>query len=80
MADYAPADSLVYVEFNNLSEVAQAIQQSDVWQAAAPITGSKATSRSRLMIAAARAGIGPLEAVVFARAQVALVVVDLNAT
>jgi len=80
MADYAPADSLVYVEFNNLSEVAQAIQQSDVWQAAAPITGSKPTSRSRLTIAAARAGIGPLEAVVFARAQVALVVVDLNAT
>jgi hypothetical protein len=27
MAGYAPADSLVYVEFNNLSEVAQAIQQ-----------------------------------------------------
>src|SRR6185503_2027388 len=80
MADYAPADSLVYVEFNNLSEVAQAIQQSDVWQAAAPITGSKTTSRSRFMMAAARAGIGPLEAVVFARAQVALVVVDLNAT
>lgn len=80
MADYAPADSLVYVEFNNLSEVAQAIQQSDVWQAAAPITGNKTTSRSRLMLAAARAGIGPLEAVVFARAQVALVVVDLNAS
>ena len=40
MADYAPADSLVYVEFNNLTEVVQAIQQSDVWQAAAPITGS----------------------------------------
>ena len=80
MAGYAPADSLVYVEFNNLSEVAQAIQQSDVWQAAAPITGSKTTSRSRFMMAAARAGIGPLEAVVFARAQVALVVVDLNAT
>jgi len=79
MADYAPADSLVYVEFNNLSEVANAIQHSDVWQAAAPITGSKTTSRSRLMLAAARAGIGPLEAVVFARAQVALVVVDLDA-
>ena len=35
MADYAPADSLVYVEFNNLEGVAQAIQNSDVWQAAA---------------------------------------------
>ena len=36
MADYAPADSIVYVEFNNLAAVAQAIQNSDVWQAAAP--------------------------------------------
>ena len=78
MADYAPADSLVYVEFNNLSEVAEAIQQSEVWQAAAPITGSKTASRNRLMLGAARAGIGPLEAVLFARAQIALVVVGLN--
>ena len=31
MADYAPADSLVYVEFNNLAGVADAIQHSDVW-------------------------------------------------
>ena len=38
MANYAPADSLVYVEFNNLEAVAQAIQHSDVWQAAAVLT------------------------------------------
>lgn len=78
MADYAPADSLVYVEFNNLTDVAQAIQQSQVWQSAAPITQSKPVSQNRLMTAAARAGIGPLPAVLFARAQIALVVVGLN--
>jgi hypothetical protein len=78
MADYAPADSLVYVEFNNLADVAQAIQQSDVWQAAAPITQSRPVSRNRLMATAARAGLGPLPAVLFARAQVALVVVGMN--
>lgn len=78
MAGYAPADSLVYVEFNNLANVAQAIQHSDVWQAAAPILHNKPTSQSRLGIAAARAGVGPLEAVLFARAQVALVVVGMN--
>jgi len=78
MADYAPADSLVYVEFNNLAEVAQAIQHSDVWQAAAPITHGKTASQNGLMTAAARAGIGPLEGVLFARAQVALVVVGMN--
>jgi hypothetical protein len=78
MADYAPADSLVYVEFNNLSDVANAIQRTDVWQAAVPITHSKPTTSSRVMISAARAGIGPLEAVLFARAQLALVVIGMN--
>jgi len=78
MAGYAPADSLVYVEFNNLASVAQAIQHSEVWQAAAPIIHNKPTSQSRVMTAAARAGIAPLEAVLFARTQVALVVVGMN--
>ena len=78
MADYAPADSIVYVEFNNLAEVAQAIQQTDVWQAAVPITHSKPNTTSSLLTSAARAGVGPLEAVLFARTQIALVVVGLN--
>ena len=78
MADYAPADALVYVEFNNPAALAYAIQNSDVWQAAAPITQSKKLSQNRLMTTAARAGIGPLEAVLFARTQLALVVVGMN--
>lgn len=78
MADYAPADSIVYVEFNNLAEVAHAIQQTDVWQAAVPITHSKPNTTSSLLTSAARAGVGPLEAVLFARAQIALVVVGMN--
>jgi hypothetical protein len=80
MANYAPADSLVYVEFNDLTSVAQEFPNSDVWQAAAPITPSKPAQQNRLFRGAARAGIGPLEAVLFARAQVALVVVGLNTT
>ena len=78
MADYAPADSIVYVEFNNLAAVANAIQNSEVWKAAAPITQSKPAAQNRFLNAAARAGIGPLPAVLFARAQIALVVVDLS--
>ena len=78
MADYAPADSLVYVEFNDLAAVAHAIQNSEVWQAATPITQSKPANQNRFMSAAARAGVGPLPAVLFARAQLALVVVGLN--
>jgi hypothetical protein len=78
LADYAPADSLVYVEFNNLADVAHAIQHTDVWKAASPITHNKPTGENRLLTAAARAGIGPIESVLFARTQVALVVVGLN--
>ena len=78
MADYAPADSLVYVEFNNPAQVVQAIQQSNIWQAAAPITQSKPASHSSLSTAAARAGLAPLPAVLFARAQIALVMIGLN--
>jgi hypothetical protein len=79
LANYAPADSLLYVELNDPSAVARAIEHSDVWKAAAPITGSPPSSENRVMMAAARAGIGPIEAVLFARAQIALVVVNVNA-
>ena len=79
LANYAPADSLLYVELNKPSEVARAIQETDVWKAVAPITRSQAGSNNRFAMMAARAGVGPIEAVLFARAQVALVVVNLNA-
>src|ERR1043166_6352116 len=78
MADYAPADSLVYIEFNNPAAVVQAIQHSNLWQAAAPITKSKPASQNRFAAAAARAGLGPLPAVLFARAQVALTMISMN--
>jgi hypothetical protein len=78
LADYAPADSLVYVEFNDLARVASAIQYTDVWKAAAPITQSQPRGDNRLMKTAARAGVAPIESVLFTRAQVALVVLGLN--
>ena len=78
LADYAPADALVYVEFNDLADVARAIQYTDVWKAAAPITQSQPRGQSRLLTAAARAGVAPIESVLFTRAQVALVVLGLN--
>jgi len=78
LAEYAPADSLVYVEFNNLADVARAIQYTDVWKAAAPITHSKAATPNQIWTTAAKAGVAPIESVLFARTQVALVVVGLN--
>ena len=78
LAEYAPADALVYVEFNDLADVARAIQQTDVWKATAPITQSKPATQNRLFTTAARAGVAPIESVLFARTQVALMVVGLN--
>jgi hypothetical protein len=78
LADYAPADALVYVEFNDLGKAAHAIQHTDVWQATVPITQNKASNENRVFTAAARAGIGPIEGVLLARSQVALVVAGLN--
>jgi hypothetical protein len=78
LADYAPADAIVYVEFNSLADVARTIQHADAWKAAAPITPSGPSTENRLFTTAARAGVGPVESVLFARTQVALVVVGLN--
>ena len=78
LADYAPADALVYAEFDNLSDVARAIQHTDTWKASAAVTGNDGREPNRFLMAAARAGIGPIESVLFARTQVALVVVGLN--
>lgn len=78
LADYAPANSMLYVEFNSLADVAHAIQYTDVWQAAAPITHSPPRNDNRLLTTAARAGVAPIESVLFARTQVALVVLGLN--
>ncbi|HET9477879.1 MAG TPA: hypothetical protein VFO72_00955 [Pyrinomonadaceae bacterium] len=79
LADYAPADSLVYVEFNSLNDVVREIRNTEAWRVAAPITNSGPThTDASLLLAAARAGVGPVESVLFARAQVALIVVGLN--
>src|SRR5512145_2963283 len=78
MADYSPVDSIVYMEFNNRTAVGQAIQQSRLWQTAAPLNQIKTPQQNRLALSAARAGLGPLEAVLFARTQIALVVIGMN--
>jgi len=78
MAAYAPANSLVYLEFNSLTDIADAIQHNDTWRALAPALGNKASFDSHWWHSIVRAGIGPTDNVVFTRAQVALVVTGLN--
>ncbi|MGB9180833.1 MAG: hypothetical protein WCB68_16495 [Pyrinomonadaceae bacterium] len=81
MAAYVPGDSLVYLEANNLPEIANAIIQTDAWKALAPAAGIRSDMGrigwlSRL---AAWTGIGPADVVVLSRAQVAVTVLGIGA-
>src|SRR6185295_1709600 len=78
MASYAPADALVYIELNSIEDVANAIKQGEVFKAISSLTGVNSNPPSRWSIWAAQAGIAPAQSVVFARAQMALVVVDID--
>lgn len=78
MTSYVPADSLVYLEFNSLPDIARALEQSPTWKTLAPIVGTKPRSEHQFFSAAARAGVAPANAVIFERAQVALVLVGMN--
>jgi hypothetical protein len=81
MAAYVPADSLVYLEANNLPDIASALTQTDAWQALADPAGIKSGigQVGWLSRIASWTGIGPAEAVVFSRAQVAATVMGLEA-
>jgi F0F1-type ATP synthase beta subunit len=50
LANYAPANALVYMEFDNLADVARTIQHTDIWKAAAPITGNSRVLKSLLWL------------------------------
>jgi hypothetical protein len=78
MADYVPADSLVYIEVNSLSDVTQAIQETDAWKAAADVAGLSNKPQSRFALLAAKSGFGPVEGVISIRAQMALAIVGVD--
>jgi hypothetical protein len=81
MAGYVPADSLVYLEANSLPDIAEGIVSTDAWKKLAPPAGIRSGLGqigwlSRL---SAWTGIGSADAVVLARAQVAVTVLGLDA-
>jgi len=80
MAGYVPADSLIYIEANDLPGIAGGIVSTDAWQALAPRAGvnSDFGRLNWLGRIAAWTGIGPAEAVVLARAQVAITVLGFD--
>ncbi len=82
MAAYAPSNSLLYLEANSPAKIAQALQNTDAWKLVDDLAG---TQRSPLQSSwiqhfVAWTGIGPVESVILARSQVAVVVTDLGAT
>jgi hypothetical protein len=81
MAAYVPADSLIYLETNDLPDIASGIVSTDAWKALAPAAGIKSNlgNLSWLSRIASWTGIGPADAVVLSRAQVAVTVLGLDA-
>lgn len=82
MATYAPADSLLYLEANHPLAVAETIAGTDAWKAFEKVLGTQsgATRGQWLQRFIGVTGVGPVQSVVLARAQVAAVVTDLGAT
>jgi hypothetical protein len=81
MADYAPADALVYLECNSLLDVVDAISGTDAWKELNPLSGTRGTQPPNrwLTRAISWTGFGPTRTVILARAQLATVMLDLGA-
>jgi hypothetical protein len=82
MSAYVPAESLVYLETNNLPEIVRGMTSTDAWQALAPPAGLNPSvgSVGWMSRLSAWSGIGSAETVVFSRAQVAVAVLGFDVT
>ena len=82
MAAYAPADSMLYLEANRPLEVVATIADTEAWRAFEKITGTPPSAPTSRWVQGfvGWTGIGPIQSVILARAQVAVVVTDLGTT
>ena len=80
MATYAPADSMLYLEANQPTEVLKALAGTDAWKSFERITGTPPAAPQNHLLEriVAWTGVGPIQSVILARAQVAAVVTDLG--
>src|SRR2546423_286321 len=81
MAAYVPADSIVYVEADSLQNIFDAVTSTDDWKELAPAAGVE-IKRGRgdwLTSFISFTGMGPSDAVVLSRAQVAVAVLGFEA-
>ncbi|MDQ3817544.1 MAG: hypothetical protein M3362_07635, partial [Acidobacteriota bacterium] len=81
MTAYVPADSLIYLEANDLPDIASSLVSTDAWKALAPPAGIRSDLGriSWLSRIASWTGIGSSEAVVLSRAQLAIAVLGFDA-
>lgn len=81
MAEYVPADTLIYLEAESLPEIVEKVVASDAWHEVAPAAGADASAlrMNWLTSLAGLTGLGSHESVVFARAQVAVCVLGFSA-
>jgi len=82
MAIYAPATSLLYLESNRPLEVVETIVATDAWKVVEEALGTPGSAKPNrwLQSLVGWTGIGPIQSVILARAQVAVVVTDLDTT
>jgi hypothetical protein len=80
MAAYAPADSLLYLESNNPTDVVAALTSTDAWRLVEGLSDTHriADTNNWSEKFVRWTGIGPIKSVIFTRAQVAVVVTDLG--
>jgi len=82
MAAHAPAGSLFYLEANSPSAVVKALESTEAWKTFDNLAGKgPSTPGSNWLEGFVRwTGIGPIESVILARSQVAIVVTNLGTT
>lgn len=81
MSAYAPADSLVFLEANSLTNITAAVGGTDAWKKLGPVLEDKSSGSGATMLRFVRwTGIGPIQSVVLSRAQIAVVMLDLGAS
>ena len=81
MSGYVPADSVVYVEADSLPQIFEAFTSTDAWRELAPAAGVAPRQgwTGWLPRFVSFTGLGPSDAVVLARAQVAVCVLGVQA-
>ena len=81
MTGYVPADSIIYFEADSIPDILNGITSSEAWRELAPAAGVETSpgGSRRLSQFVSFTGVGPSDAVVLARAQIAVAVIGFEA-